>query len=145
MQKFAFRFSIWHFRHKTSVSYILTENLRCKLCWKKVPFSEFNCSVLKQAFFSNWMHQKLFYPTFPLHYPKQKVKLKNVQQRIISLLLLNNSHYFVNIRNIFSDAKCFLHLSLLKRNLSKNSRFIDTDFLVYKRHMCAFFIWKDWI
>ena len=80
------------------------------------------------------MHQKLFYPTFPLHYPKQKVKLKKVQQRIIScnfiLLLVNNSHYFVNIRNIFSDAKCFLHLSLLKRNLSKNSRFIDTDFLV---------------
>ena len=79
------------------------------------------------------MHQKLFYPTFPLHYPKQKVKLKKVQQRIISCNCFTSAQQqplFRKYSKYISDAKCFLHLSLLKRNLSKNSRFIDTDFLV---------------
>ena len=144
VQKFAFRFSIWHFRHKTSVSYILTENLRCKLCWKKVPFSEFNCSVLKQAFFSNWMHQKLFYPTFPLHYPKQKVKLKNVQQRIISCNCFTSAQQqplFRKYSKYIFWCKMFLTLKPTKKKSLKEFSFYWYRFSrLQKAYVCLFYL-----
>ena len=57
------------------------------------------------------MHQKLFYPTFPLHYPKQKVKLKKVQQRIISCNCFTSGQQQPLFRKYSKkmDTKCLLY------------------------------------